>query len=509
MTKKEFMRDIGSKIPPARPDTEQRFREFCIRNRFLLYDGKKNRCVCTNCGGGFDIAPGEYSHMHGQRDVCPSCGAEVICLSAGRGRARYEERHRLLTFASDGKSLWVVSNDILVRFDDFAAAQLYRYVNEVFKIDAEEQRHWRYKDGWFSYPPYWDELKSLNVASLPSAPYCMSKYDMHIFTDGIDEIMANSDCRFLAGEDLKKELQWESGITWIALQMKYPALELLRKGGFEKLARERLTLGFNYQGAVNICGKSIEKALRISKKWVKAFRRSGISKDLSSRQLRSFQQADEKKRQFIIENFEAWSDLIHRHRAEESIKVIETVTTLEKYMKYMTSQGQSDVILYEDYLRSAKALGWDLSRKSIMFPKDLKAAHDEAAELLEIEKNSEIDKRISAHAVDIEYRTDDLAIICAKSQGELNEESRVLHHCVRTYGEKVASGRTLIYFVRKTNEIMTPYYTLEMDPLTGKVIQCRGVHNCSMTPEVEAFRNGFEKTFQNMLKKGATACQTA
>ena len=167
----------------------------------------------------------------------------------------------------------------------------------------------------------------------------------------------------------------------------------------------------------------------------------------------------------------------------------------------MTKQGQSDVILYEDYLRSARALGWDLSRKNIMFPKDLKAAHDEAAELLEIEKNSEIDKRISAHAVDIEYRTDDLAIICAKSQGELNEESRVLHHCVRTYGEKVASGRTLIYFVRKTSEINLPYYTLEIDPLTGKVIQCRGEHNRSMTPEVEAFRNGFEKTFQNMLKK--------
>ena len=509
MTKEEFMRDIGSKIPPARPDTEQQFREFCIRNKFLLYDGKKNRCVCTNCGGGFDIAPGEYSHMHGQRDVCPSCESKVTCLSAGRGRACYEERHRLLTFASDGESLWVVSNDILVRFDDFAKAQIYIHCNEVFKINAEEQRHWRYKDGWFSYPPYWDELKSLNVAPLPAAPYCCSKYEMHVFTEGIEEILKNSDCRFLIGKDLRHELQWPSGITWIALQMKYPALELLRKGGFDKLARERLTLGFNYQGAVNIRARTIEKALRISKKWVKAFRRAGISKELSSRELKSFQQADEKKKQFIIDNFEAWSDLIHRHRAEESVKVIETVTTLEKYMKYMTKQGQSDVILYEDYLRSARALGWDLSRKSIMFPKDLKAAHDEAAELLEIEKNSEIDKRISAHAVDIEYRTDDLAIICAKSQGELNEESRVLHHCVRTYGEKVASGRTLIYFVRKTSEINLPYYTLEIDPLTGKVIQCRGEHNRSMTPEVEAFRNGFEKTFQNMLKKGATACQTA
>ncbi len=509
MTQEEFIREIGNKIPPAHPDTERSFREFCIRNKFLLYDGKKNKCVCTNCGGGFDIAPGEYSRMHGLKDVCPTCGSEVICLSAGRGRACYEERHRVLTFASDGRSLWVVSNDILVRFDDFAKAQLYRHINEVFQINEEEQKHWRYRDGWWSYPPFWIELKSLNVAPLPSAPYCCSKYEMHIFTEGLDEIIANSDCRFLDGEDLTRELQWASGITWIALQMKYPALELLRKGGFERLARDRLRDDYNYQGAINIRGRSIEKALRISKKWVKAFRKAGISEELNSKELKAFQEADESKRRFIIDNFEAWADLIHRHRSAESIKTIETVTTLEKYMKYMTRQNQRDAILYEDYLRNARALGWDLRRKSVIFPKDLKAAHDEAAELLEIEKNSEIDKRISAHAVDIEYKNGGLAIICAKSQGELNEESRVLHHCVRTYGEKVASGRTLIYFVRKAEEITTPYYTLEIDPLTGKVIQCRGEHNCSMTPEVEAFRNGFEKVFQNMIKKGAFTCQTA
>ena len=136
------------------------------------------------------------------------------------------------------------------------------------------------------------------------------------------------------------------------------------------------------------------------------------------------------------------------------------------------------------------------------------AAHDEAAELYEAQKNSLIDKQIREHAVDVDYKNNGLIILCAKSQGELNKESEALHHCVRTYGERVASGRTLIYFVRKTEEVKTPYYTLEIDPVTGVVVQCRGSHNCSMTPEVEAFRNGFEKHFQKMIKEGRT-CQTA
>ena len=50
MAKEEFIRDVGSRIPPVHPDTEWYFREECIRGKFLLYDGKENKCVCTTCG---------------------------------------------------------------------------------------------------------------------------------------------------------------------------------------------------------------------------------------------------------------------------------------------------------------------------------------------------------------------------------------------------------------------------------------------------------------------------
>ena len=223
MTNEEF-REIAKQIPPSHPHMEWSFRMDCIRNHFMIYDGKKNRCVCTTCGYEFDIAPGEYSHMHGQRDICPCCETESICMSAGRGRRCYEERHRVLSFASDGKNLWMVMNNVVVRFDDFGIAQLYRQIVEVFKVSADEQKHWRYKDGWFSYPPYWEELKSYNPAPLPANPYMPSKYDAHIFTEGFDEILANSDCRYLAGDELKNELQWFEVVRWISLQMKYPAL---------------------------------------------------------------------------------------------------------------------------------------------------------------------------------------------------------------------------------------------------------------------------------------------
>ena len=88
----------------------------------------------------------------------------------------------------------------------------------------------------------------------------------------------------------------------------------------------------------------------------------------------------------------------------------------------------------------------------------------------------------------------------AESQEDLNVESSVLGHCVRTYGNKVAEGKTIIYFIRREEKQDEPYYTLEIRP-DGQFIQCRGEHNCSMTPEVEAFKDLVVAEFRIRLKK--------
>ena len=46
-------------------------------------------------------------------------------------------------------------------------------------------------------------------------------------------------------------------------------------------------------------------------------------------------------------------------------------------------------------------------------------------------------------------------------------------------------------FVRKTDHPDEPYFTMEWRD--EKVIQCRGMRNCDMTPEVKAFVTAFEK----------------
>lgn len=64
-----------------------------------------------------------------------------------------------------------------------------------------------------------------------------------------------------------------------------------------------------------------------------------------------------------------------------------------------------------------------------------------------------------------------------------------MHHCVWTYAERHAAGKTAIFFIRRTVEPRTPYYTLELDEKSLTVKQNRGLRNCGKTPEVQNFEN--------------------
>lgn len=83
------------------------------------------------------------------------------------------------------------------------------------------------------------------------------------------------------------------------------------------------------------------------------------------------------------------------------------------------------------------------------------------------------------------YTCKDLMIYPVKTPEELVIESRELHHCVRTYVEKISNEETMILFVRKLEDKKSPFYTIEL--YKNKVLQIRGMHNSNATDEVREF----------------------
>lgn len=143
-----------------------------------------------------------------------------------------------------------------------------------------------------------------------------------------------------------------------------------------------------------------------------------------------------------------------------------------------------------DYWNMCEALGMDLSDKHVRFPRDLCLAHDQVMERQRERKNELLEEKFRERAETLEkfsFQWDGLIIRAASSQQELNEEGKQLHHCVGIYGEKHASGKSAIFFIRRVDEPENPFFTLELDEVKLEVLQNRGKCNCARTEEVKKF----------------------
>lgn len=176
-----------------------------------------------------------------------------------------------------------------------------------------------------------------------------------------------------------------------------------------------------------------------------------------------------------------------------------------------------------EYIGWCKELKYDLSNMFIYMPNNFRKVHDRTAEeykaLQDKKAAAEKRRREEAARKELEQTKKAMAEIFKKSEGmdafsikgkglilvvpksgdEIRAEGEALHHCVGGYVESVAKGETNIFFVRKADEPDKSYFTMECNH--NKIIQCRGMKNCGMPPEVRAFTQVFEKKMQEAVKK--------
>lgn len=163
-----------------------------------------------------------------------------------------------------------------------------------------------------------------------------------------------------------------------------------------------------------------------------------------------------------------------------------------------------DVNTLVDYWDMSERLGRDLNDPQVRWPRDLLTAHDQVLEQVRVRKGELLakdfrrrKKALSRYAME----ADGFLIVPAGSQKDLDREAKQLHHCVWTYGENHASGKTAIFFIRRKEHPRTPYYTLELDEEKLKVKQNRGLRNCGKTPEVQDFENLWITWLRNGAKR--------
>lgn len=167
--------------------------------------------------------------------------------------------------------------------------------------------------------------------------------------------------------------------------------------------------------------------------------------------------------------------------------------------KIETMAKENNLRFYNDYILMACEISerhpeftWNISSDNVH------RMHDNITTIYNYEINNKDDEKIkemfNIRKLEWErylFSDSNFTIISPDSPLDIIIEGTTLHHCVKSYINKIAAGYTTILFIRKNDEINRPYFTLEIK--NGKIRQCHGFANCNVTDEVNNFLKDFCK----------------
>lgn len=134
--------------------------------------------------------------------------------------------------------------------------------------------------------------------------------------------------------------------------------------------------------------------------------------------------------------------------------------------------------LWRDYLSMALRMKMDVEKELIYKPKDVKQAHDEIVRLCGgadvakrsgeiVQKFPDVETIMQALKKKFEYGDERYMVVVPESIEDIIYEGRTLGHCLDKsdiYFDRIQRKESFIVFLRKTEDIEKPYYTLEVEP---------------------------------------------
>lgn len=147
---------------------------------------------------------------------------------------------------------------------------------------------------------------------------------------------------------------------------------------------------------------------------------------------------------------------------------------------------------YIDYMRMVASMGLT-SRFKVKFSNydELKNAHDNIVAIYNLKKD-EYKTKAFVKAVEkcnkFIYSDDKYTIVVPETPADMVNEGNSLHHCVKSYIERVIAGNTNIVFIRKTSDLETPFFTVEISN-ENAIEQIHGLKNRNLRsePQLEYF----------------------
>ncbi len=497
----------------------------CGETYYLEYQSIDSGC-CYGCSSsyGFVLPHGNEIMYHGQSCLCPECGA--CCEVAHVSRFRYFgslwviKPGLCLTAHCVGKHLCLLSWRIYKCCDKEGnikyRAEKYEGVMVVGGKPIRLAGHAKNIGGYDYELSHWETRKKFSIE--------VNEFTIHeIFPFDCEEI-AKTDSANCAIEDFVKKSTFSAAkvFQYIKLWCKYPNVENLVRSGFSDFVNSLISTGetagsYPYY-THNFDIRKIAKV--VNWKEVRPHLMLGIEKEdipimrkYSACKVLLFAYAQQVDRVKLSEDF---LNHLSEYNAKKCVgflnekfkglkpKFLRTFNYIEKQSKKCKQKGLIDFQYLKDYWDALYKVYGCLD-KELLYPSDLKVAHDRTIMLVKEKENAALSEKISKAtekyvAFSFEDKKTGLFITPCRSHADLIKEGKLLDHCVGTYAQTVANGLTCIFFIRKISEPDIPYFTLELKK--GKVQQNRGYKNCDRTPEVIVFEKKWLKFIKGVMENG-------
>jgi len=503
--KKERVRktDKIMALAPALPDAFTRWadKEPLLNSRYMYYqrmNRKEAGCTCTHCKRTSILPAKDVKHC--QPGKCPACGSNIVFKSTGRSHRVWDEGYSaILQTAKNG--------DFLLRFFqhtrsfcrgwDTPEDNHHECARLFFTGDGAITGAYKYGDspalGRYGWHPSKDVITGKKTRwKVPVSMYQRDWNDWFqpsfLYPHNVRGMLG----RLKLSYSLQKEWCHKTmDVTTAVLQTaRYPFAHLLKAEKLDTLSDElyeqslQLT-SFHRTGPLHKC-------LCVPKEIMPALQKHEVSVDVLNvvSRLKCPEEEDV-----------AW---LKTCRELEAARDLLDYTTFHKIKKYSQQQGVlqkkkdryysgQTLTYWRDYLQMAKTLGYDVKKKSVLYPGNVLNEHDKLTQLVQVQYDPVVDQKIKNLYPLLEkeygFEDNDYLVVPPRDFEDFKEEGATLLHCVcvNKYYYKHIQESSFVFFLRRQKKPDVPFYTIQYSPYNNRISQCQGYRHKSAEQKIEGF----------------------
>lgn len=470
---------------------------------YIFYDYERKKVLqgyCTACRRDVQV----IGAKHNKSGICPHCKRSVTYKSRGR-KGRITDRATMQVFDR------LSDSELVVRFVK-AYWDYYSEENPKESIYENARIFLKWEDGKIQeehyYYAYYGLLTPWKKGDRPVFSQWQYNFEAdktgYLYHRNLDDALKGTPWQYSQlGAYYLAEPKPLYAISYLVSYQRYPMLEYMAKLGLYRLVTEVVYDRSSYYGneeVLNVKGRNLKEVLGVEKNMLPFLRKvnPGLAQMKLINQLIFYKMPlDEKLLSWCRE-----SDVSHT----ENITVPLQYMSPYKLMSYAEEQFEKlqkkswsgsgsyrkkeDLLTdYRDYLCMSEALEFDLKNSFVLFPANLKEAHDKVNDLSDKEQAEIYDKQIRKQfaILNEQYRFEKrgYVIVPPQSVKEIIEEGHVLHHCVGNYIKNIVKKKSTILFVRSEKEPEKPLCTVEVQG--ARLVQARIFDNAPPPPAISRF----------------------